>query len=134
MRRSRTTARAGSAEGLDNGKGHMAEVKASAAAESSDERLRQIAEGTTPTRSMSATVVSFKGGAQQYENVRVIRLKDKRITLLIMCDYMPLICELSDGAVEIVSEGSVHRFEHLSGYVCHRDNKFSFLVKEDNDV
>ena len=75
-----------------------------------------------------ADVVDSVNGLQQYENIRMIRVKSKQYNLLIMEDYMPVIGEI-DGFVEIIFDDNTIKLTDVHGYYMHKKNKFSLLVE-----
>ncbi len=75
-----------------------------------------------------ADVVDSVNGLQQYENIRMIRVKSKEYNLLIMEDYMPVIGEV-DGFVEIIFDDNTIKLEDVHGYYMHKKNKFSLLIE-----
>ena len=75
-----------------------------------------------------ADVVDAKNGLQQYDNIRMIRVKSKDHNLLIMEDYLPVIGEI-DGYVEIVFEDTTVKLEDIQGFYMHKKNKFSLLIE-----
>ena len=75
-----------------------------------------------------ADVVDAMNGLQQYDNIRMIRVKSKDHNLLIMEDYLPVIGEI-DGFVEIIFDDSTIKLENIHGYYMHKKNKFSLLVE-----
>lgn len=92
---------------------------------------------------MEAVIVGYDQGYISYHDVKMIRLKGKKINLLIMVDYMPTLGEI-DGTVELVTEeipdrrGSqtevkTYTFENVSGFFVVKNNVFKLLLKEGND-
>lgn len=76
-----------------------------------------------------AKIVSLDEGLREYENIRMIRIKSKRHTLLIMEDFMPVIGEL-DGDIEIVYGERSEAVRNVKGFYMHKKNDFSLLIKD----
>lgn len=84
--------------------------------------------------SIQASILSFADGLAEYENVDLIRVKSRRYNLLILKDYMPVLGELDDARVEIVTEGQKEVYNNVNGYFIHADNRFELLITEDDYV
>ena len=77
---------------------------------------------------ISAEVVDTANGLQQYDNIRMIRVKSNNYNLLIMEDYLPVIGEVN-GYVEIIFDDETIKLENIHGFYMHKKNKFSLLVE-----
>lgn len=84
--------------------------------------------------SMQASILSFTDGLAEYDNVDLIRVKSRKYNLLILKDYMPVLGELDDAKVEIVTDGRSEVYENVNGYFIHTDNRFELLITEDDYV
>ncbi|GEM_PF-520396 len=78
---------------------------------------------------IKAKIVSLDEGLREYENIRMIRIKSKKHTLLIMEDFMPVIGEL-DGDVEIVYGERSEAIRNVKGFYMHKKNEFSLIIKD----
>lgn len=78
---------------------------------------------------IKAKIVSLDEGLREYENIRMIRIKSKKHTLLIMEDFMPVIGEL-DGDVEIVYGEKSEAIRNVQGFYMHKKNEFSLIIKD----
>ncbi len=78
---------------------------------------------------IKAKIVSLDEGLREYENIRMIRIKSKKHTLLIMEDFMPVIGEL-DGDVEIVYGEKSEAIRNVKGFYMHKKNEFSLIIKD----
>ena len=70
-------------------------------------------------------------GLQEYDNIRMIRIKSKSHTLLIMEDFMPVIGEI-DGMVEIVFGEKAVAINNIRGFYMHKKNEFNLLIRDGN--
>lgn len=98
-------------------------------AESADGEMADYARTHTFRSTISVRIMSFAQGVIAYENVRVLRMVSERSTLLIMCDYMPVLGEF-DGLLELVTEKECVRIDRIAGFYCLMDNRYTFLMKE----
>lgn len=78
---------------------------------------------------IKAKVVSLTDGLKEYNDIRMIRIKSKHHTLLIMEDYMPVIGEL-EGSVEFVYNDKTEIVKDVKGYYMHKQNEFSCIIKD----
>ena len=65
---------------------------------------------------------------EEIENVRIIKIKDKKYNLLIMRDYWPILGEI-DGTVHIEAETNID-FTNLKGFYCLSHNIFHLIIRE----
>jgi len=61
-------------------------------------------------------------------NVKIIRIKDKKYNLLIMKDYWPVVGEV-DGTVQIEGEESL-TFSKIKGFYSLTHNIFHLIIRE----
>ena len=87
-----------------------------------------------PEHFIRASVLSFIDGLAEYDLVDLIRIKSRKYNLLILKDYMPVLGELENAKVEIVTEGRNEIYDNVSGYFIHADNRFELLITEDDYV
>jgi len=78
---------------------------------------------------IKAKVVSLDKGLISYSDIRMIRLKSKTHTLLIMEDYLPIIGELN-GMVEFVFEDNTETLTDIKGFYMHKNNEFHLLIND----
>ena len=83
---------------------------------------------------IKASVLGFKEGLQAFEHVELVRIVSDKYNLLILKDYMPVLGELDDARVEIVTEGQKEVYNNVNGYFIHADNRFELLITEDDYV
>lgn len=76
-----------------------------------------------------AKVVSLDKGLISYSDIRMIRIKSRTHTLLIMEDYLPIIGEL-DGVVEFVFQDSQESLTDIKGFYMHKNNEFHLLIND----
>ncbi|NCB63660.1 MAG: hypothetical protein EOM52_08605 [Clostridia bacterium] len=74
-------------------------------------------------------VSDFIHGLRIYDGVRLVRIKSKDYTLLIMEDYFPLLGTVL-GRVELLTSDGQLDLGDIKGFYLHRDNEFSLLVEE----
>lgn len=77
---------------------------------------------------ISARIVDDENGLEEYENIRMIRVKSKGYNLLIMEDYMPIIGEIT-GMVEIIFDSDTIKYENIHGFYMHKKNRFSLMIE-----
>lgn len=75
-----------------------------------------------------AEVVDAANGLNQYENIRMVRVKSSDYNLLIMEDYLPVIGEVN-GYVELIFDDETIKLENIHGFYMHKKNKFSLLIE-----
>ena len=64
----------------------------------------------------------------EMENVRIIRIKDRKYNLLIMKDYWPIIGEI-DGSISF--EGTDKKdYPHIKGFYALSHNVFHLIIRE----
>ncbi|MCQ2543897.1 MAG: hypothetical protein MJ126_07020 [Lachnospiraceae bacterium] len=78
---------------------------------------------------IKAKVVSLQEGLKEFDDIRMVRIKSKRHTLLIMEDFMPVIGEL-DGSVEFVYRDKTEIVRDVKGYYMHKKNEFSCIIRD----
>ena len=74
-------------------------------------------------------VSDFTHGLRIYDGVRLVRIKSKDYTLLIMEDYFPLLGNVL-GRVELLTAEGLVDLGSIKGFYLHRDNEFALLVEE----
>lgn len=67
----------------------------------------------------------------EINNVRIIRIKDKKYNILIMKDYWPVLGEV-DGSVQIEAEESVS-FSNIKGFYSLSHNVFRLIIRENEE-
>lgn len=80
-------------------------------------------------KSLSVKILDIENGFATYENVRAIRIKSKKFTLLIMNNYTPTLGEV-DGSVDILLNDDELHYEKLNAYFEFNNNLFTLLIKE----
>jgi len=65
---------------------------------------------------------------QTLENVKIIRIKDKKYNLLIMKDYWPVIGEI-DGIIRIEADKE-YLFSDIKGFYSLSHNIFHLIIKQ----
>ena len=73
-------------------------------------------------------VLSMQDGLVEYENVEFIRITSQKYTLLIMRDYLPIICEIKC-KVEMQSKNGSIKIENITAYYMHKHNEFNLFIK-----
>lgn len=76
-----------------------------------------------------AKVLDIENGFATYRNVRAIRIKSKKFTLLVMHNYTPTLGEV-DGSVDILVKDDEIHYENIKAYFEFNENKFTLLIKE----
>lgn len=74
-------------------------------------------------------ISDFANGLRVYDGVKLIRMKSKDYTLLIMEDYFPQIGAIN-GTIELVTKDDEIQLGDLKGFFMHRDNEFVLLIEE----
>jgi hypothetical protein len=94
-----------------------------------------MAEAITETskKQMEAIVLSLHDGYQIYRNVNMIRIKDRRYSLMVMVDYMPMVGEIN-GSLTILCDENEIQIDHITGFYFIKGNVFKLLIKEDDYV
>ena len=64
---------------------------------------------------ISAEIVDRETGVEQFDNIRMIRLKSHDHNLLIMEDFMPVIGEIA-GFVELVFDNETIQYNPIHGF------------------
>lgn len=82
---------------------------------------------------MQVRISSFKRGFHVYNNVRLIRIRSKEYTLLIMADYLPTIGEI-EGEISFVCGTEETVMQDIRAYYMHKANVFSLMLEEDPDA
>lgn len=75
-----------------------------------------------------AKVLDIENGFATYRDVRAIRIKSKKFTLLVMHNYAPTLGEV-DGSVDILVKDDEIHYEHIQAYFEFNENKFTLLIK-----
>lgn len=78
---------------------------------------------------LSVKILDIENGFATYEDVRAIRIKSKKFTLLIMRNYTPTLGEV-DGSVDILLNDDELHYEKINAYFEFNDNLFTLLIKE----
>ena len=68
-----------------------------------------------------------------YNNVRIITLKSKTDTLVIMKDYWPIVGEFF-GKISLELTDDSITFDDVDGFYFLSNNIFRFIMKEENNV
>ncbi len=77
---------------------------------------------------IQARISDFSHGLRVYDGVKLIRVKSRDYTLLIMEDYFPLLGSVQ-GRVELVTGDDLIDLGEVKGFYLHRDNEFSLLIE-----
>ncbi|MFR5602116.1 MAG: hypothetical protein ACLTKI_07155 [Lachnospiraceae bacterium] len=78
---------------------------------------------------MRASIMSEKMGLEQFSDVRMVRIKSRNYTLLIMEDFAPTLGRIR-GDVCILTQDDEVIYENILGYFQQKDNVFSLLIGE----
>ncbi len=78
---------------------------------------------------IQARVSDFAHGLRVFDDVKLIRIRSRDYTLLIMEDYFPLLGRIH-GRVELVTKDELIDLGEVSGFYMHRENEFSLLINE----
>lgn len=81
-------------------------------------------------KSNSLKVVVLDSGIdiEEFEDVRIIRIKSGDYNLLIFKDYWPVVGEI-EGSITI--EGTVNKkYENIKGFYSLSNNNFHLIIKE----
>lgn len=78
---------------------------------------------------IQARVSDFPHGLRVYEGIKLVRIRSKDYTLLIMEDYFPIIGKVY-GHVELVVEDDLVDLGEVKGFFLHRSNEFSLLIEQ----
>lgn len=92
----------------------------------------QPAEGKTEGK-IQVRVFSLKNGLQVYDKALMIHVKNKKSSLLIMEDYLPII-GMVDGSIVISWADDEMTLNGIKGFYCHEHNSFFLLLKESSNV
>ena len=68
-------------------------------------------------------------GLTVHDNVKLIRVKNRTNSYLIMEDHSPIIGKI-DGNVTILSENDSEEVLSIKGYFMHKNNTFEFIIQE----
>lgn len=74
-------------------------------------------------------LLNIKEGLKEYDDIIIIRIKDKNYNLNIMRDYVPIIGEV-DGMVEFQKGEETITLENVIGYYMNKKNQFNLFIKE----
>lgn len=74
-------------------------------------------------------VSDFAQGLRIFDGVKLVRIKSRDYSLLIMEDYFPLLGTVL-GKVELLTAEGQLNLGSMKGFYLHRDNEFSLLVEE----
>lgn len=78
---------------------------------------------------IQARISDFENGLRVVSNVRLVRIKSKEYSLLIMEDYFPAMGSVC-GSVELVTDTEQVRVGKVKGFFLHRENEFSLLIED----
>ena len=94
----------------------------------SKEKIEKVAEkaGTK----INVKILNIKNGLTEYNNVKIIKVKSEKYSIVIMEDYLPVIGEV-EGDVEIITEDNIVKFKDIVGYYMHKHNQFKLFIKEE---
>ena len=81
---------------------------------------------------IQARISDFDHGLRIVSNVRLVRIKSKEYSLLIMEDYFPTMGSIC-GIVELVTDTEQVPLGKVKGFFLHRENEFSLLIEEQLD-
>lgn len=84
-------------------------------------------------KDINVKVFSVENGLQQYDKIKIIRIKSKKYNLLIMEDYFPIIGEV-DGSIDFESQTDAIKLENVNGFFMHKKNEFNLIIKEIKEV
>lgn len=77
---------------------------------------------------LQAAIFSMEKGKERYEDIRMIRLRDKTYSLMLMADHTPMIGEL-DGSLALLLQDEEITFTDIQGYYSLKKNVFRFLCR-----
>lgn len=79
---------------------------------------------------INVKILNIKNGLTEYNNVKIIKIKSEKYSIVIMEDYLPVIGEV-EGNVEIITEDNIVKFKDIVGYYMHKHNQFKLFIKEE---
>ncbi|HIU52022.1 MAG TPA: hypothetical protein IAB70_05330 [Candidatus Merdicola faecigallinarum] len=79
---------------------------------------------------INVKILNIKNGLTEYNNVKIIKVKSEKYSIVIMEDYLPVIGEV-EGDVEIITEDNIVKFKDIVGYYMHKHNQFKLFIKEE---
>ena len=77
-------------------------------------------------------IIDEVNGLQYLDNVRLIRLKSKTYTVLIMEDFAATLGQI-EGDITFLSGDREVVVDNILGYYKHQHNEFTLLIHEDAD-
>ena len=77
---------------------------------------------------INVKILNIKNGLTEYNNVKIIKIKSEKYSIVIMEDYLPVIGEV-EGNVEIITEDNIVKFKDIHGYYMLKHNQFKFFIK-----
>lgn len=77
-------------------------------------------------------VIDEDNGYQEMDDVKGIRIKSSRYTLLIMRNYTPTLGSI-DGDICFIRESGELTLDNIKGFYKLHHNEFTLLVEEDKD-
>lgn len=93
--------------------------------EKKNEQVRYAAGGK-----IQARISDFEHGLRVYDGVKLVRIRSREYSLLIMEDYFPSMGSVH-GRVDLVTDEDEISLGSVHGFFLHRDNEFSLLVEEE---
>ena len=81
--------------------------------------------------SIKVKVFSLARGIEEFDNIKIIRVKSDDYNLLIMPDYVPLLGEVK-GNIEFEGENIKKVYNNIDGYYINSKNDFSLILREDS--
>lgn len=76
---------------------------------------------------MKASIMSYTGGLQVYEGVRMVRVISEEYNLLIMPGFAPTLGKI-DGTVTVLTDTGETEYSDIHGFFQQKDDVFSLLV------
>ena len=94
----------------------------------SKEKIENVTE--KEVTKINVKILNIKNGLTEYNNVKIIKVKSEKYSIVIMEDYLPVIGEV-EGDVEIITEDNIVKFKDIVGYYMHKHNQFKLFIKEE---
>lgn len=75
---------------------------------------------------LTVKLLDIENGFQTFENVRLVRIKSRYYTLLIMRDHMPALGEM-EGTLAILTQDREVLLDDVRGFYHLQHNQFTFI-------
>ena len=93
-----------------------------------DEKKREKAHYAAGGK-IQARISDFEHGLRVFDGVKLVRIRSREYSLLIMEDYFPSMGSVH-GRVDLVTDEDEIPLGGVHGFFLHRDNEFSLLVEQ----